>query len=147
MSMIESVRTYIKDYTALGDNAPVWVAYLGVSAGQYDVLPVAGGKVIETYINDTRLCEYPFAFRGMESTADELARLENYGLFEAFSEWLDQQTMADDLPTLDGGKTAEAIEATGWGYLFQEGQSATGVYQILCRLIYKENLNYDDSES
>jgi hypothetical protein len=39
---------------------------------------------------------------------------------------------------MDEGKTATAIEATGWAYLYEQGQSDTGVYQIQCRLTYEQ---------
>jgi len=137
-SIIAGLQAYLKTYTGLKEGAPLWVSYLGNSAVQYDILPLPGNKTIETYINDKELKEFPFAFRSMESTADELARLEAIGFYESFSDWLDSQTDAGNLPTLPEGKTAEAIESLGWGYLYQEGVSATGIYQVQCRLVYEE---------
>lgn len=137
-SIIEGIRDFIQTYTELESSAPVWVEYLGNVPTEYAVLPLAGGRVIETYITGKRVMEYPFAFRSMESTADDLARLENNGFFEAFAEWLDDQTEFDNLPDLPDGKTAESIEALGWGYLFEQGESDTGIYQVQCRLVYEE---------
>lgn len=137
-SIIEGIRSFIRTYTGLDENAPVWVEYLGNVPTEYAVLPLAGSRVIETYITGKRLMEYPFAFRSMESTADDLARLENNGFFEAFAEWLDEQTESGNLPDLPDGKTAESIEALGWGYLFEQGESDTGIYQVQCRLVYEE---------
>lgn len=138
MSLISVVRDYIETYTGLAEDAPVWVEYLGSDPIQYAILPLAGDRVLEEYINGTSLRSWPFAFRSMESTADDLARLENNGFYEAFAEWLDEQTDAGELPTLENGKTAEAIEATGWGFLYEQGESDTGIYQVQCRLIYKQ---------
>jgi hypothetical protein len=138
-SIIEGVRDYLRDYTGLSTDAPVWVEYLGNTPTEYALLPLAGSRTIVTYINGKRLMEYPFAFRSMESTADDLARLENNGFYEAFAEWLDEQTNDGDLPNLPEGKTAEAIEALGWGYLYEQGDSETGVYQVQCRLIYEQD--------
>jgi len=123
----------------LSENAPVWVEYLGNVPTEYAVLPLAGGRVLEEYINGKRLMEYPFAFRSMESTADDLTRLENNGFYEAFAEWLDTQTAAGNLPELPEGKRAEEIEALGWGYLFEQGNSDTGIYQVQCRLVYEQD--------
>jgi hypothetical protein len=99
---------------------------------------LTGTRVVEEYINGTKVMSYPFAFQSMESTADDLARLESAGFYEAFADWLDSQTDAGSLPELPAGKTAEEIQALGWGYLYEEGESQTGIHQIQCELIYKQ---------
>lgn len=139
MSIISSVRTYLATYTGLKTGAPLWVDYLGNNPSEYAVIPLAGGKVVESYIDGSSQREFPFAFQSMESTADDLERLENSGFFETFSDWLETQSEAGTLPTLAAGQTSELIEATGWGYLYQQGNSDTGVYQIQCRLVYQQD--------
>lgn len=138
MSIISALKTYIATYTGLKTGAPLWVDYLGSTHTQYAVIPLAGGKIVESYIDGSSTREYPFALQSMESTADDLERLENAGFVEAFADWLDEQTEAGTLPTLGTGQTPELIEATGWGYLYEQGNSDTGVYQIQCRLVYKQ---------
>lgn len=139
MSIISSVRTYLATYTGLKTGAPLWVDFLGNKPSEYAVIPLAGGKVIETYLSGKSLREYPFAFQSMESTADDLERLENSGFFETFADWLETQTEAGTLPTLGTGQTTELIEALGWGYLYEQGNSDTGVYQIQCRIVYGQD--------
>lgn len=140
MSIISSIKTYILTYTGLKSGAPVWVDFIGPKATEYAVAPIAGARVIEEYLNGSSLREFPFAFRSVESTADELERLENLGFYEDFAAWLDSQTLLGVFPTLASKKTAESIEATGWGYLYEQGNSDTGVYQVQCRLVYKQEL-------
>lgn len=139
MSIIQSVRTYLATYTGLKTGAPLWVDFLGNKPSEYAVIPLAGSKVIESYINGSSQREFPFAFQSMESTADDLERLENSGFFETFADWLETQSEAGTLPTLGTGQTSELIEATGWGYLYEQGNSDTGVYQIQCRLVYDQD--------
>lgn len=139
MSIINSVRTYLATYTGLKTGAPLWVDFLGNNPSEYAVIPLAGSKVIESYINGSSQREFPFAFQSMESTADDLERLENSGFFETFADWLETQSEAGTLPTLGTGQTSELIEATGWGYLYEQGNSDTGVYQIQCRLVYDQD--------
>jgi len=138
MSIISAIQTYLKTYSDLKTGAPVWVDYLGDAPTEYTIIPLAGGRVIEEYITGKTRREYPFAFQSTESTADDLERLETQGFYEAFADWLDDQTESGNLPSLGEGKSAEAIAATGWGYLFQQGESQTGIYQIQCRLIYTQ---------
>jgi hypothetical protein len=138
MSLIQSIKDYMATYEGLKDDAPLWVNYLGTEATQYGIIPLPGPQVLEEYLNGSSLRAYPFAFQSMERTADELERIEDHEFFEALAAWFESQTRAGILPTLDSGKTAEAIEATGGGYLFEQGQSQTGVFQIQCRLVYEQ---------
>jgi|LSQX01.2.fsa_nt_gb hypothetical protein len=137
-SILEGLRDFIQTYTELKSGAPVWVEYLGNDPTEYAVLPLAGPRVLETYITGKRVMSYPFALQSMESTAGDLERLETAGFYEAFAEWLDAQTDQGVLPDLPEGKTPEVIEALGWGYLYQDGESMTGVYQVQCQLIYTQ---------
>ena len=145
MSLIQSIQDYVKTYTSLKSGAPVWVGYLGETPTEYAIIPLPGARVVETYLNDKTLREYPFAFQSMESTADDLERLESQGFYEEFAEWLDEQTESGNLPNLGIGKTAESIESTGWGYLFVQGESQTGIYQVQCRLTYTQEA-HEESE-
>lgn len=138
MSIISAIRTYLGTYTGLTAGSPIWVDYMGPTPTEYSVSPLAGSRIVETYIDGSSTREYPFAFHSMESTAADLERLDNSGFFESFADWLDSQTEAGVLPTLGAGKTAEVIEALGWGFLYEQGNSETGIYQVQCRLQYKQ---------
>ena len=138
MSVISSVKTYLSRYADLKRSAPVWIDFLGPKPPGYAIIPLAGTKITFTYIDGGSMREFPFAFQSMERTADELERIENNGFFEEFSDWLESQTAAGHLPTLAASKTAEEIKALGWAYLYQQGQSETGIYQIQCKLIYQQ---------
>lgn len=139
MTLIDSVRDYINTYTGLTAGAPVWVDFLGSVPMQYTVQSVPGSRIIEKYLDGSSLREFPFVFAFMTSTADDVARLANIGFFESFSDWIEQQDDANVYPTLSAGKTPWKIEVLGWGYLFEQGESETGVYQIQCRLTYVQD--------
>lgn len=138
MSTIESLRTYFASYTGLKTGAPLNVDFLGSDPTQYAIIPLAGEKIVKKYLNGNSLREFPFAFQSMESTADDLERMETNGFFEALSDWFETQTEAGSLPLLGGKKVAIGIEASGWAYLYEQGVSSTGIYQIQCRLIYEQ---------
>ena len=139
MSIISAIQTYLKTYTSLKTGSPVWVDNLGNKPTEYAVIPLPGARITERYLNGSSTREYPFAFQSMESTAAELERLETIGFYEAFAEWLDTQTNSGVLPTLASGLTAESIEALGWGYKYEQGESQTGIYQIQCRMTYRKD--------
>lgn len=138
MSLISAIQTYIKTYTGLTANSPVWVNYLNDRPTAYSIVPQPGGRILEAYIDGSSWREFPFAFQIVKSTADDAARLDNIGFAESFADWLDAQTKAGTLPTLATGKTPYSIEAASWGFLFEQGDSGTGIYQISCRLVYEQ---------
>jgi hypothetical protein len=143
MSVLSAIKTYMTanaTEAGLASGAPLWTDYLGPNPPEYSINPLPGARVIEWYLDNGSKREFPFAFNAMFSTADEAERIENSGFFEALADWFETQTEADDLPTFSGSptKTALAIEALGWAFLYEEGQSNTGVYQIQCRLVYEQ---------
>jgi hypothetical protein len=146
MTIIAALQTYIKTCTELKSGRPVWVNFLGSEPTEYSIVPLPGEKILEEYVNGVKIMEYPFAFQSAESTADDLARLTNAGFYEAFAKWLDEQTESGNLPTLDAGQTARVIEAGTSGYLYEQGVSETGVYQIDCRLEYRQAKIVEESE-
>jgi len=138
MSIIADIKTYIATYSGLQEDAGLFVEVLGALPTQYALVPLPGPKIIEEYLNGASLRQYPFALQSMESTADDPARIANNEFYETFADWLESQTEAGVLPSLDTGKTAETIEALGQPILFQLGESGTGVYQLQCRLTYHQ---------
>lgn len=137
-TIIEALRTYIATNTTLVSGAALNVDYLGSTPVEYSIVPLPGPRIIEQYLNGGSLREFPFAFQTMASTADNLERLETNGFFESLSDWFETQTTAGVLPTLSTKKHAESIEALECAYLFEQGESDTGVYQVQCKLTYSQ---------
>ena len=137
MTIIESLKAYLKTCPNLADGALLEVDHNGPPI-QYAIVPVPGARVLEAYLDGGSLREFPFAFQTAAITADDAERIENAGFQETFADWLEAQTEAGNLPALDAGKTAESITATSWGYLFEQGESDTGIYQIQCKLTYRQ---------
>lgn len=138
MTVLSAIQTYIKTYGSLVSNAPVLIDFLDAEPTKYSIVSLPGTRIIERYLDDSSLREFPFAFQSMESTADDAERLGNNEFYEAFADWLETQTAAGILPTLGTGKTAEKIEAVNAGYLFEQGESGTAIYQVTCRLEYSQ---------
>jgi hypothetical protein len=137
-TILEGLQNFLKAYSELEDDAPLWVNRLRAIPISYSIQPLAGDDVLEEYINGNRLMTYPFAFLSMESVASDIERLNNYGFFELFKKWLKTQTDDGNFPEMPDGCYPELIEATGWAYLMQEGDSETAIYHVQCRLVYEE---------
>ena len=137
MSIIAAIKTYILTYTGLETGAPVWVNHLNENPINYAIIPLAGTRKVSQNIHgNSGEREYIFAFQSAQSTADELERLESSGFFEALADWMDTQSESDVLPVLPSGQEPYAIEVLGFAYLYEQGQSDTGIYQVQCRFQY-----------
>ncbi len=137
MSMITAVHNFLLTYPPMADSL-IHVDALGGTPTEYAVIPVPGDRKKIQYLDGGSDREYPFLIQSVESTADELERIENSGFYEALADWLEEQTKAGNLPTLSAGKTAESIEAVSWGFVYEQGASNTGIYQITCVLKYEQ---------
>ena len=137
-TIIDALKTYLESYTGLTEEAPTWVNFMGPEPINYSIVPLPGDVILRTYLNGATDRQFPFAFQSTESTADELARIKSVDFYEALAAWFESQTLADTLPTLDTGKTATAISARSWGFLYEQGVSDIGQYQITCVLEYEQ---------
>jgi hypothetical protein len=138
--ILKGIKAFFVDNAAsagLETGALIGVDFLGPDQVGYSIVTMPGAT-IERYLSGGSSRTFPFALQAALSTADDTQRVENGGYFENLSDWLETQYEADNLPTLPTGKTAEKIEALDCGYLYQEGQSETGIYQIICRLTYEQ---------
>jgi len=137
--MLESVRTWLLTYSGLDDSAGFLAEQLSGEPTQYSLVPLTGNPIVESYINGASLRQFPFAVQSLESTADDLARIAASGFYEDLSDWIEEQNAAGTFPTLDAGKTPESVEPIGLPILLEYGESGTGVYQLQCRLTYRQD--------
>lgn len=137
-TIIESVQEYITAYAGLESNAPVWVNKLLESIPAYSIDPLPGGGIVAKDVIGNTERKFVFALHSVKSTADKLATMANIGFYEAFSDWLENQSKSGMLPNLGIGKTPTRIEVLGQGYLYEQGESNTGVYQVQCALYYEQ---------
>lgn len=138
MSLISALKTYIATYNGLDANAALLVDVLGKTPTQYAIVPIPGARIVESYINGGSKREYPFAIQSMEANSDEVTRMAINEFYESLADWFETQTENENLPTLAAGKTAESIEALGWGFLQEFGESGIGLYQIQAKLTYAQ---------
>lgn len=138
MSLISSLKTYIATYPGWDDNAALLIDVLGKDPTQYAIVPIPGARIAEEYINGGSKREYPFAIQSMESNSDDSVRQAINEFYENLADWFDSQTLAGVLPSLGSGKSATEIEALGWGFLSEFGESGSGIYQIQAKLTYEQ---------
>lgn len=140
MSIISALRTFIATWEGLEDGKIIYVDHLDDEPVSYTIIPLPGAKILDQDILGNSYREYPFAFRTAESTADNLERIATNEFFEDFSDWIDLQNKNGTFPSLESDKTALEIYANNWGYLFEQSDSDTGIYQINCTLRYRQGV-------
>ena len=140
MSVLSAIKDYIETYTGIDSDVPVWVNYLRSEPVSYSIVPLGGSRKVSEWIHgNSGEREFLFAFQSSNFTADEAERVGSIEFFEALADWFDEQSEADNLPIMAAGLTPLKIEALEFAYLFEQGESETGVYQIQCRLDYSKS--------
>lgn len=138
MSLISALKTYIATYSGLETGAPLLIDVLGKEPTQYAIVPIPGARIVESYVDGGSRREYPFAIQSMEANGDDAVRTAVNEFYENLADWFESQTLAGVLPILAAGKTATEIEALGWGFLSEFGESGSGIYQIQAKLTYEQ---------
>lgn len=140
MTIIESVRNFLKDCPLLSDGK-INVDFLPADAVAYsvDVTPIT--PVVKRYIDGSSLRQFAFVFATRTYYGDHLRQqIDNIGFFEAFAEWIEDQNRARKFPDLGEGRVVRSLEVTTSGYVFAP-ETDMARYQIQCRLTYfQENI-------
>ena len=142
MTIVESVKDFILTCPLLDDLKRLNIDFLPEDPDTYSIEGVPVQEIIQTYLDGSTERQFVFVFAARFFYSEEVRNnIENSGFYEKFAEWLEAQTEADNLPVLDGKRTASKIEAMSSGYLYDiAGDLTNARYQIQCRLIYdKEN--------
>lgn len=138
-SIIDSVRTYLLTYPDL-EYGNVNVDYLGPESVNYTVDSIPTTAILSEDVLGNTVRQFQFVIGSREAYgSDTLQNMANSGWYEAFSDWLDDQTEAGVFPILESGKTPIKIFSSDMGYLM-DGDAAAGNarYQIQCTLIYEQ---------
>lgn len=140
MTIIESVRDYIKSCPHLAELAKINVDFLPDDPTTYSIEQTPTEPVIKKYMDGSTDRQFTFVFACRMYYSDEMMNnISNSGFFEKFQNWLYDNSENDILPQLDDGMTAERIEAISSGYLFDiSGDLSNARYQIQCRLLYEK---------
>lgn len=118
----------------------IGVDYLGAEAGEYVIEPLPCNQIMKKYVGGGTLKRYDFVFASRRHYSEEIRRtIENCGLLEKLSEWIEAQSELNILPELPEGSSAQWIEVTSSGYLFSDDGNNTAVYQMQCRLVYYQD--------
>lgn len=103
-----------------------------------DTLPC--DPIIQQYTDGGAKKQFQFALTSKEQYDEDVRiNIENSGFYEAFEEWLDTQSMMDNLPDMGEKKSPIRFETKNKGYLY-DVEEVYAKYRIECRLIYEQEV-------
>lgn len=138
-AIIKSIKEFIKTCPLI-ENGKIRVDYLGEEPIEYSIDPIPAEKVIQSYLNGVKECQFVFNFCSREYySRQDVQNIANSKFYEDFEEWLEECNKNKTLPILEGNKVATEIRANTSGYLYNTAEGlATAKYMIQCVLEYTE---------
>lgn len=135
MTVIESVRNWLKEYDGL--NGRLDVDFLGEDADTYSIDTIPTTEVIKRYKDGGCVKQFLFAISSRRFYDQNITQnVENLKFFEDLTEWVETRVKKRDLPVMDGGKTAQKIIVTSTAYPFIVTEDGKARYQLQMRLEY-----------
>ncbi len=139
MTIIESIRKYIKTYSGLKefeDTVKVNVDKLEKDATVYSIDETVCNPILKKFVDGSSERQFLFVFASREFYGqDVFQNIDNIGFYDNLSEWLENNTRQGILPTLEEGKQALSIKAISNGYAFNTEETLAR-YQIQIQLKY-----------
>lgn len=140
--IIESIRNFIKtcpylqEFEGIEGVVKVNVDYLDENSSSYSINPIPCEPILKFYIGGDTVRQCIFVFCSRENYgADVLENIDNSEFYENFSNWIEEQNNAGNLPVLDGKCESQEIKVLSPGYAFQVDVDKAR-YQIELRLKY-----------
>ena len=109
---------------------------LGEDAQQYCIEVVPCKPILTKYADGSSKNQYLFIFASREFfSEDECNNMKNLEFYERLDEWIETQSVSDELPQLPSGHSSLSVEVLSSGYVM-DNDTKTARYQIQCRLKY-----------
>lgn len=135
MTVIESIRTWLKGYSGLSGRLDV--DFLSEDADTYSLDTIPTEEVIKQYHDGGKVKQYLFAVSSRRYYDQNIAQnIDNLEFFEKLTEWVEAKAKRRELPVMAEGKTAQKIVVTSNAYPFIVTEDGKARYQIQMRLEY-----------
>jgi hypothetical protein len=135
MTVIESVQKWLKTYSGLKGRLDV--DFLGEDAETYSVDTIPCEEVLKRYKDGGTMKQFQFAVSSRRFYEQNIKQnISNLQFFEDLTNWVEKQTHARKLPTMDDGRQPIKIVVTSTAYPFIVSEDGKARYQIQMRLEY-----------
>lgn len=138
-TIIESIRDYFLNCEALKDGK-INIDFLGDNP-EYSIDPLPAEPVLKKYTDGGTVRQFQFAFTSKDYfDGDARTGIENNGLCQAVTEWVEENNVNGVFPTMSNPKHSPiSVEVMASGYLFDMDPDYAR-YQIQCRLVYEQEV-------
>ena len=138
-TIIEAIRGWLRSYPPLADGR-LGVDCLPEEAKTYSIDAIPGPEIVKQYLDGSTVKQFDFVLASRVFWGDQIIQnTDNLEWYENFSVWVKQQNQKPKhLPELGEYRTAQKIEVTTSGYLFQVSEDGKARYQIQLKLTYYE---------
>lgn len=134
--IIDKLIEFINQCPYLDDLVSIKADFCNEDAISYCVETSSSSRVIETYIDGSKILQLPFVFSSKEIMSDyDDTNVENMLFYEHFGDWVEEQNSKGNLPVLGGDLSSISIEVVSPGYVVQS-EADRGRYEIQLKLEY-----------
>lgn len=134
--IVDKIIDFISQCPFLDEMTPVKADYCNEDAISYCVETSAKAKELETYIDGSKVLQLAFVFSSKEVMSDyDDVNIENAIFYEKFSDWIEEQNIAGNLPQLEGKLSSISVTVVSHGYVVQS-EADRGRYEIQMKLKY-----------
>lgn len=142
-AIIEMVRDWVASCPLVDENAILGVDRLGADPVEYTVDAVPCNPVTSQYVDGSQRRQFLFVFASRNKYSGTAQNIANSEFYDDFSDWIAVQNKLRKLPELGKYRTAQRVEITTSGYVYDAGDS-TARYQIQLKLTYYQDRRYNN---
>lgn len=134
-TVMECVQNWLREFPGLSGRLDV--DFLDEEAETYSVDTIPCEEVLKRYMDGSTRKQFQFAVSSRRYYEQNIAQnLGNLQFFADLTEWVENKTLARELPAMDGGRTAQAMIVTSTAYPFVVSEDGKARYQLQMRLEY-----------
>ena len=135
MTVIENVRNWLKTYPEL--EGRIDVDFLDSEVDTYSIDTIPCEEVLKRYKDGSTVKQFQFAISSRRYYEQNIEQnISNLEFFERLTAWVEDQAQLRNLPTMDGGRTAQKMIVTSTAYPFDVSENGRARYQMQMRLEY-----------
>ena len=139
--LIDSITAGMQEFLStcpMIDGKKIKVNYLGNTAISYTLYEEPTEEKLDEFIGGSSIRRRLFIFASREAySAAEIENMKVSAFFDDFSDWIETQNDADNLPKLPAGCEAQSVEVLTSGYsMSADAETHKQRYQIQLALEY-----------
>ena len=132
---MEGITNYFLSCPLLKDGV-FRVNALGSEPVEYALESAITSPVVQTYIDGSSIRQYQFNFNSRDAySMDRIMAIQNESFYEDFCSWVEEQSMAGNLPEMPEGCEAQALAVLAPGYML-DATMENAFYQVQLQLKY-----------